>query len=110
METMTMSAPHRSLQQRMDALARGNEIRTYRATLKQDVKAKRVSVVLLLLSDDPRLDTMKTFDLLKATPKYGRVKANKALKECGISPSKTLGGLTERQRRELAALLGGTMV
>ena len=40
--------------------------------------------------------------MLLAMPKYGQVKANKALTQCRISPSKTLGGLTERQRNELA--------
>jgi hypothetical protein len=45
------------------------------------------------------------FDLLLAVPKYGRVKVNKILSQCRISPSKTLGGLSERQRRELVALM-----
>jgi hypothetical protein len=31
-------------------------------------------------------------------PKVGRVKANRVLTSARISPSKTLGGLTERQR------------
>jgi hypothetical protein len=33
------------------------------------------------------------------------VKVNKVLSQCRISPSKTLGGLSERQRGELVALL-----
>jgi hypothetical protein len=45
------------------------------------------------------------FDLLLAVPKYGRVKVNKILGTCKISPSKTVGGLSERQRRELVALM-----
>ena len=45
------------------------------------------------------------FDLLLAVPKYGRVKVNKILAQCRISPSKTLGGLSERQRAELVALM-----
>jgi hypothetical protein len=45
------------------------------------------------------------FDLLLAVPKYGRVKVNKILSQCRISPSKTLGGLSERQRGELVTLL-----
>jgi hypothetical protein len=38
-------------------------------------------------------------------PKYGRVKVNKLLIQCRISPSKTLGGLSPRQRHELVANL-----
>jgi hypothetical protein len=40
-----------------------------------------------------------------AVPKYGRVKANKVLGTCRISPSKTIGGLSARQRDELVAAL-----
>ena len=36
--------------------------------------------------------------MLLAVPKYGRVKVNKMLLTCRISPSKTIGGLSERQR------------
>jgi hypothetical protein len=50
--------------------------------------------------------TMKVFDVLLAMPKTGRVKANKILRRCNVSPSKTLAGLSERQRLELLALLG----
>ena len=43
------------------------------------------------------------FDLMLAVPKYGRVKDNKILSQCRISPSKTLGGLSQRQRRHQPA-------
>ena len=45
--------------------------------------------------------TAKVFDMILAVPKYGRVKANKILGQCRISPSKTIGGLSQRQRAEL---------
>ena len=44
-------------------------------------------------------------DMLLAVPKYGRVKTNRILNQCRISPSKTIGGLSERQRTELVSLL-----
>jgi ribosomal protein S13 len=43
--------------------------------------------------------------MLRAVPGYGPVKANKILKQCRIAPSKTIGGLSERQRDELIAHL-----
>ncbi len=98
-------APERSLHQRMDALQRANEIRTQRARLKRDLKAARVSIDTLLLKPPEYLETAKVFDMLLAVPKYGRVKANKVLQHCRISPSKTIGGLSERQRAELVSLL-----
>ncbi|TAK88899.1 hypothetical protein EPO04_02170 [Patescibacteria group bacterium] len=97
--------PGRSLAQRMDALQKANEIRTRRAQLKRDLKAGRASIREILLNPPVWLETAKVFDMLLATPKYGRVKVNKILAQCRISPSKTMGGLSERQRSELASLL-----
>src|ERR671927_65526 len=95
------AAPERSLIQRMDALQRANEIRTRRAQLKKDLKAGRVSIEGLLLDPPEYVLTAKVFDMLLAVPKYGRVKTNRILNQCRISPSKTIGGLSARQRAEL---------
>jgi hypothetical protein len=99
------SAPERSLNQRMDALQRANEIRSRRAQLKRDLKGGRVSIQTLLLTPPEYVETAKVVDMLMAVPKYGRVKANKVLVTCRISPSKTIGGLSARQRDELVAAL-----
>lgn len=98
-------APERSLTQRMEALQRANDIRTRRARLKKDLKAGRISIHGLLLDPPDYLETAKVFDLLLAVPKYGRVKVNRILTQCRISPSKTVGGLSERQRNELVSFL-----
>ena len=97
--------PERSRTQRMDALNRANEIRTRRARLKRDLKASRVQIHGLLLNPPEYLKTAKVFDLLLAVPKYGRVKVNRILTHCRISPSKTIGGLSERQCNELVSYL-----
>jgi hypothetical protein len=99
------AAPERSLLQRMDALQRANEIRTRRAQLKRDLKGGRVSIHTLLLNPPDYVETAKVFDMLLAVPKYGRVKVNKILAQCRISPSKTIGGLSQRQRTELVSYL-----
>lgn len=101
-----MNAPDRTLEQRRQALARANTIRSQRAQLKRDLKAGKAWVVDVLLEPDDWADTMKVFDLLIAVPKIGRVKVNKTLVAARISPSKTVGGLSPRQRRELVGLLG----
>src|SRR6202790_694867 len=100
-----VAAPERSLLQRMEALQRANNIRTRRAKLKRDLKAGRQPIDDLLLAPPEYLETAKVFDLLLAVPKYGRVKVNKILSQCKISPSKTVGGLSERQRGELVDFL-----
>ena len=101
-----IAAPERSLLQRMEALARANDVRSRRAQLKRDLKAGRLSIHALLLNPPEYVETAKVFDMLLAVPKYGRVKVNKILVHCRISPSKTIGGLSERQRKELGDLLG----
>lgn len=99
------STPSRSRQQRMDALDRANNIRTRRSRLKKELKADRVSIHDLLREPPDYTETMKVYDLLLAVPKYGRVKTNKVLVQCRISPSKTIGGLSQRQRTELVSML-----
>jgi hypothetical protein len=97
-------APERSLDQRMDALRRANEIRVRRAQLKKDLKEGRVRVDQILGSPPDYVETAKVFDILMAVPKFGRVKAARFLNQCRISQSKTVGGLSERQRAELIGL------
>lgn len=99
------AAPDRSLKQRMDALDRANEIRTQRKNLKLDLKTGRSQVSGLILDPPEWIQTMKLFDLMIAVPKLGRTKVNRILTQCRISPSKTIGGLSERQRGEIVSYL-----
>jgi hypothetical protein len=100
-----VAAPERSLDQRMEALKRANQIRSARAQLKRDLKGGRRSIHDLLLEPPTYVETAKVADMLLAVPKYGRVKVNKVLQLCRISPSKTIGGLSQRQRTELVSML-----
>ncbi len=86
-------APHDPARQRPEALERANHIRTQRARLKADLRSGRVSIHRLLLDPPDYLLTAKLADLLLALPRFGRVKVNKLLTRCRISPSKTFGGL-----------------
>jgi len=103
--TKSSAAPERSLTQRLVALDRANEVRTKRAELKRDLKGGRASIHTLLMDPPAYIETAKVFDMLLAVPKYGRVKVNKVLTTWRISPSKTIGGLSPRQRDELVASL-----
>lgn len=102
------AAPERSFDQRMEALKRANDIRSQRAVLKKNLKAGKVRFESLLEDPPDYLLTAKVFDILLAVPKYGRVKTQRALNHCRISPSKTIGGLSERQREELVQQLRRT--
>jgi len=97
-------APERSLDQRMDALRRANEIRVRRAQLKRDLKVGAVQIEAILSAPPDYVATAKVFDMLLAVPKLGRVKATRYLNQCRISQAKTVGGLSERQRGELIGL------
>ena len=99
------AVPERTHEQRMRALTRANEIRSRRAQLKRDLKAGKAKIETLLLDPPEYVLSAKAFDMILAVPKYGRVKANKILTQCRISPSKTIGGLSERQRGELVGQL-----
>ena len=89
-KTNSGAAPERSLHQRMDAL-------------KRDLRAGKANINVLLLSPPDYIATAKVSDMLLAVPKYGQVKVNKILQQCRISPSKTIGGLSQRQRAELVS-------
>ena len=97
-------APLRSLDQRMEALKRANDIRVRRARLKKDLKDGRAQIEEILTDPPEFVSTAKVFDMLMAVPKFGRVKAARFLNTCRISQSKTVGGLSERQRAELVGL------
>ena len=97
-------APLRSLDQRMEALKRANHIRVRRAQLKKDLKDGRVQIDSILNDPPDWVSTAKVFDMLMAVPKFGRVKAARLLNQCRISQSKTVGGLSDRQRQELIGL------
>ena len=88
----------------MEALKRANYVRVHRTQLKKDLKDGRVSIEAILLDPPDYVETAKVLDMLMAVPKFGRVKAARLLNQCRISPSKTIGGLSHRQRAELVAL------
>jgi hypothetical protein len=108
--TTTIGTPERSAEQRMEALAFANAVRVRRARVKRDIAASAADVarqkaVRHVADPERALHTMKVLDLLLALPKVGRVKANRTINRMRISPSKTLAGLSERQRAELVRLL-----
>jgi len=97
--------PERSHQQRMEALRRANDVRSERARLKESLRNGEISIIDILDNPPDCVHTAKVFDLVLAVPKFGRVKANKLLERCRVSSSKTVNGLTPRQRKELVDML-----
>ncbi len=96
--------PERSLDQRLEALRRANDIRVRRAQLKKDIKSGAARIEEILEARPGYVETAKVFDMLMSVPKFGKVKVTRLLNQCRISESKTVGGLSERQRTELIGL------
>lgn len=117
MTTTTAAVPGRSLAQRMAALQEANRVRSWRAELKRDLKAGKVRAADVLRDPPEEVLTMKVVELLLAVPKIGRWKVGRILdgsaacrrEPVPISPSKTVGGLSERQRRVLVECLSPAM-
>lgn len=99
----TSTTPTRTLEQRLEALQRANEIRSKRARLKRDLKQGTIKIDQILSDPPEYIKTAKVVDVLLAIPNCGKVKSAKVLNHCRISPNKTVSGLSERQRRELVA-------
>jgi S13-like H2TH domain len=105
MTTTTPAASNRSVVQRTEALAKANSIRLRRAEMKRELRAHRQPVAPLLIAPPDYLTAMKVHAFLMTVPMVGRARANRWLKQAGISPTKTIGGLSDRQRRELLRIM-----
>jgi hypothetical protein len=95
------SVPGKSREQRLRALRLANEIRSARAQLKKDLASGKIELAQILARSPECVLTARVRDVLLALPKIGPVKTGRILADCGIAHSKTVGGLTERQRTEL---------
>jgi hypothetical protein len=89
----------------MVALRQANEVRSRRAELKRELREGVVLLEEVLAAPADYLATAEVFDLLMAAPKIGPVRATRLLTVAGVSQSKTVGRLSERQRRRLIELL-----
>jgi hypothetical protein len=98
-------APARSAAQRLKALRRANQVRSGRAQLKKKLATGSVKISDVLARPPECAKTQLVDDLLLALPKYGPVRVARLLAHCRISPSKTVAGLSDRQREELIGRL-----
>jgi hypothetical protein len=99
------TALHRSLEQRQEALRNANRIRSHRRLVKEEVAENWQRAARAIADDEPDLATMKVRHLLLSVRKLGRVKVDRMLRVVGVSPYKTIGGLSARQRSALLLAL-----
>jgi hypothetical protein len=93
--------------QHMRALAQANRVRLARAELKKQVAEGDASVADVVLECPWEAESMTISDLLMSQHRWGRTRCRRFLASIPMSETKTIGTMTERQRRALAGLLAG---
>jgi hypothetical protein len=92
----------------MRALERANKVRLARAELKRRVAGGEIGVAEVILDCPWEAQSMAVADLLMSQRRWGQTRCRKFLAQIPMSEQKTVGSMTERQRRTLAAMLTAT--
>ena len=93
--------------QRLRALEQANRVRSVRARLRRDMAAGVVNAAEVLEQSPAEVETMSIGELLRSQARWGPARCSRLLLSAGISDGRLVGALTERQRRDLVARLGG---
>ena len=91
--------------QHMRALERANKVRLARAELKRKVAIGEIEAAEVILECPWEADSMAVADLLMSQRRWGQTRCRKFLAQIPMSEKKTVGSMTERQRRTLAMML-----
>jgi hypothetical protein len=91
--------------QHLRALARANAVRLARAELKRRVADGEISAAEVILTSPWEAASMTVSDLLTSQRRWGHTRCRRFLRCVPMSENKTIGSMTERQRRALAAML-----
>lgn len=91
--------------QYMRALERANKVRLARADLKRRVATGETSVGEIVLQCPWEAERMTVADLLMSQRRWGVSRCRKFLAQIPMSETKTVGTMTDRQRRTLAMML-----
>jgi hypothetical protein len=96
--------------QHMRALAQANRVRLARAELKRQVAEGETPVADVVLTCPWEAESMTISDLLMSQHRWGQTRCRRFLASIPMSETKTIGTMTERQRRALAKTLAGDPV
>jgi hypothetical protein len=100
--TATAPAP-----QHMRALQQANRVRLARAELKRKVAEGELTAGEVALACPWEAESMAIADLLTSQHRWGKTRCRRFLAAIPMSETKTIGSMTYRQRRALAARLEG---
>ncbi len=91
--------------QHLRALQRANEVRLARAELKRAIADGEMDIAEVILDCPPEAQSMAVADLLMSQRRWGQTRCRRFLAQIPMSEKKTLGSMTERQRRALVKML-----
>jgi hypothetical protein len=91
--------------QHLQALERANAVRLARADLKRRVAEGEIRAAEVIMTAPWEADSMSVSDLLTSQRRWGNTRCRKFLQCIPMSETKTIGSMTDRQRRALATLL-----
>lgn len=93
----------------MQALERANRVRLARAELKRLVAEGELSAAEIVVSSPWEAESMAIADLLMSQHRWGRTRCRRFLLQIPMNETKTIGSMTDRQRKCLAGRLRGEM-
>ena len=105
-----MDATATAAPQHMRALTQANRVRLARAELKRQVADGQRDVADVVMDCPWEAESMTIADLLMSQHRWGRTRCRRFLAAVPMNETKTIGSMTDRQRRTLAARLSGEPV
>src|SRR3954451_9701018 len=105
-----MDATVTTAPQHMRALSQANRVRLARAELKRAIADGSKTVAEVVTNCPWEAASMSIGDLLMSQYRWGKTRCRRFLAPIPMSENKTVGSLTERQRREIATRLTGGVV
>ena len=87
--------------QHLEALSRANQVRLARAELKRRVACGEITASDVILESPWEADSMTVADLLMSQRRWGHQRCRRVLGQIPVSETKTIGSMTDRQRRAL---------
>lgn len=93
--------------QHLRALKQANRVRLARAELKRLVAEGELSVAEVVLACPWEAESMSIGDLLMSQHRWGHTRCRHFMGAIGMAETKTIGSMTDRQRRALAKRLSG---
>jgi hypothetical protein len=91
--------------QHLRALEHANRVRLARAALKRQIRAGEIAAADVVAEVPWQVESMSVSELLMSQTRWGRSRCRRLLVSHSISENKTIGTLTERQRRILSDAL-----